>query len=106
MSAVEKLDCEDDDAVGDGILLVLVPVEASAAPNQAAGLVGQNCGRWAHSAGLWVGSAMTSLGSRKGLVLGGGDGVRYEETERLSRSSSSVAELYTVPYDDILKAVV
>jgi len=28
LSAVEKLDCEDDDAVGDGILLVLVPVEA------------------------------------------------------------------------------
>jgi hypothetical protein len=28
LSAVEKLDCEDDDTVGDGILLVLVPVEA------------------------------------------------------------------------------
>jgi len=49
---------------------------------------------------------MTSPGAKKGLRLGGGDGVRYEETERLSRSSSSVAELYTVPYDDILKAVV
>ena len=47
-------------------------MEASAAPNQAAGLVGQNSSRWARSAGLWVGSAMTSLGSRKGLVLGGG----------------------------------
>jgi hypothetical protein len=36
---------------------------------------------------------MTSPGAKKGLRLGGGDGVRYEEVESLSRSSSSVAEL-------------
>jgi len=73
-------------------------MEASAAPNQAAGLVGQNCGRWAHSAGLWVGSAMTSLGSRKGLVLGGGVWPRLATYFLARQAQGSSQERASVPY--------